>query len=484
MKYLTCVSARIIWTAFFVALLVLGRMTSGLVADDLTPQQRDLFEVHVRPTLVRHCIKCHGEDKQESGLRLTSLESLIKGGESGPAIVPGKPGESLLIEALRYESFEMPPSGQLEDQVVRGMAEWIKAGSPWPQGLVLSPPPNITAEDRDWWCYQPIENREVPIVNDNGWCRNEIDHFIFDRLQQEGIRPAPAAEPAILARRVHFALTGLPPDEDAGLDLQQSEAWYPSLVDRLLEDPAYGEHQAKYWLDLVRFADSDGYNADHARPEAYHYRDYVIRSFNDDKPYDRFVLEQLAGDEVDPGNRDALIGTMYLRHWIYEWNQRDVEGQWQAILNDITETTADVFLAQGLKCARCHDHKFDPLLQRDYYALKAFFAPFQPREDQPIADVETRTKYFQQQQVWEAATDAVRARLHEIESPVLLAHATREGFAKFTKEIQGMISDRRCNRGPYEHQIASLASNQFDVNREKLAEWLDEGAETERQAAA
>ncbi len=465
--------------------------------------QRDLFEIHVRPMLVTHCIKCHGDAKQKGGLRLTSLESLLEGGDSGPAIVPGKPDESLLIEALRYESFEMPPSGQLENKVTDGISAWIEAGSTWPQGIVLKPTPKITDQDREWWCYQPLGNPTVPDVDDNGWCRNEIDHFVFRRLKQDEVSPAHEADASKLARRVHFAVTGMPPDEETARavakvaktfgqtsDKNSSKLlassvtnanWYEALVDRLLEDPAYGENQARYWLDLVRYADSDGYNADHARPEAHHYRDYVIRSFNEDKPYDRFVMEQLAGDEVDPGNRDSLVGTMYLRHWIYEWNQRDVEGQWQQILNDVTETTADAFLAQGLKCARCHDHKFDPLLQRDYFALKAFFAPLQPREDQPIADVESRVEFLKQQRAWETATEDIRARLHEIETPVLLAHATREGFDKFTKEIQSMIANRRQDRSPYEHQIASLASNQFDLHPDKLAEWLNKETEAQRQ---
>ena len=463
------------------ALLLLPLLAASLPAAESTPAGRDLFEIHVRPMLVQHCIKCHGETKQEGGLRLDTFESLLQGGDSGPAIVAGKPDESLLIEALRYESFEMPPSGQLEESVTTGIEQWVRSDSPWPQGLVLKPTAKITDQDRDRWCYQPIADPNVPEVDDNGWCRNEIDHFVFQRLRREGIEPAAEPESGKLARRVHFAVTGLPPNGQSASSLATGEGWYEALVDQLLDDPAYGENQARYWLDLVRYADSDGYNADHGRPEAYRYRDYVIRSFNEDKPYDRFVLEQLAGDEVDPGNRDALIGTMYLRHWIYEWNQRDVEGQWQQILSDVTETTADVFLAQGLKCARCHDHKFDPLLQKDYFAMKAFFAPLQPREDQPIADVETRTRHLQQQQTWEAATEEIRKRLHEIETPVLLAHATREGFKKFTKEIRGMISSRRRDRSPYEHQIASLASNQFDVHPDKLAEWLDEETEAERQ---
>ncbi len=465
----------------FAAMAMVVAIVSCWGARPASAQQRDLFENHVRPMLVSQCIKCHGDTKQEGGLRLTSLESLLEGGDSGPAVVPGKPDESLLLEALRYESFEMPPTGQLEEQVVEGIAAWIEAGSAWPRGLVLKPTSTVTDQDRDWWCYQPLADPAVPEVDDNGWCRNEIDRFIFERLKRVGLAPSVEAEAGQLARRVHFAVTGLPPGEQMDATFAEREDWYATLVDELLHDSAYGENQARYWLDLVRYADSDGYNADHARPEAHHYRDYVIRSFNEDKPYDRFVLEQLAGDEVDPGNRDALIGTMYLRHWIYEYNQRDVEGQWAQIINDVTETTADVFLAQGVKCARCHDHKFDPLLQRDFYALRAFFEPLLPREDQPIADVETRAEHLEQQRVWEEATEDIRQRLHEIETPVLLAKAGGQGFEKFTKEIQSFVASRRHEISPYEYQIAALTLNQLELNPDKLPEWLGEAEEAERQ---
>lgn len=455
--------------------------TVSVVAEDSTTAKRDLFEQHVRPMLLSSCIKCHNDSKHEGGLNLTTMEGLLHGGESGRAIVPGKPEESLLLEALRYESYEMPPSGQLEESVVNGVAAWVAAGANWPNGLVLKNIKKIDEKDRDWWCYQPVADVAVPDVDDNGWCRNEIDHFIFQRLSKENLNPASEAEPQKLARRVHFALTGLPPDDKTAAVFQGEDGWYESLVDELLESPAYGENQARFWLDLVRYADSDGYNADHARPEAHHFRDYVIRSFNEDKPYDRFVKEQLAGDEIDPGNKDALIGTMYLRHWIYEYNQRDVEGQWVQILNDVTETTADLFLAQGLKCARCHDHKFDPLLQKDYFALRSFFTPLLPREDQPIADVDTRAKHYEQQLIWEAATADIRQRLHEIETPVLLEKAGGQGFDKFTKEIQSFVSSRRHEISPYEYQIAELTKRQLEIKPEKLPEYLGEAKEAERQ---
>ncbi len=468
------------WLLLLVAsawLAVSGTLTATEPAD------KDYFENHIRPLLVRNCISCHGDSKQEGSLRLITLDDMLQGGDSGPVLVPGAPDESLILEALRHESFEMPPDGKLDDELVEAMSTWIAAGAPWPRGEVLQPLPDITDDDRQWWAIQPMRDPAVPEVENSEWCRNEIDHFILERLEAEGLAPSESAAPRDLYRRVHFAVTGLPPAWRPELEewAASDPGWYEQLVDQLLEQSSYGENQARYWLDLVRYADSDGYRADGARPAAHLYRDYVIRSFNEDKPYDRFVREQLAGDEIAPDDREAIIGTMYLRHWIYEWNQRDVEGQWQEVLDDVTETTADAFLALGLKCARCHNHKFDPLLQKDFFRLQAFFRPLHPREDVPVASIKERERYWEQWEAWMAATDELRRRLHEIEHPVLLAHATGEGFDKFVDEIKGMIQKLPEDRTPYEQQIATFAERQFDLVPDKLPEWLDEELEAERQ---
>ncbi|TWU21619.1 Planctomycete cytochrome C [Novipirellula galeiformis] len=464
--------------ALFAGFLFCGQA----VCQQLSREERNLFEIHVRPTLTQHCIKCHGETKQEGGLQLTTLEQLLEGGESGPAIVVGNPDESLLVEALRYESFEMPPEEPLQDEPIAGLVKWIAAGAPWPADVTIEPPPTISEQDREWWCYQPIRDPKPPATVRDDWCRGDLDRFILTRLESENLAPSFEADPLTLVRRVHFAITGLPPDEAAIKAASSADFDYQAMVDRLLQSEAYGESQARHWLDLVRYADSDGYRADHVRPHAHLYRDYVIRSFNEDKSYDRFIREQLAGDEIDPGNRDAHIATMYLRHWIYEHNQRDVETQWHEILNDITETTSDVFLAQGLKCARCHDHKFDPLLQKDFFRIKAFFAAFQPTEGHPVADAETRRVYQAEYAKWEAATSEIRERLREIEYPVAIQHATREKADKFIAEIKAMIHKQPHERTPYEHQIASLAERQFDLPYDKLSKWLSEEQEQERQA--
>ena len=346
-------------------------------------QDYEAFEIHVRPVLISKCIQCHGDEKQEGGLRLTRREDLLKGGESGPALIPGNPTESLIVEAIHYAGLEMPPEEPLSAKQIASIEAWISDGAPWPTQTTLRKSVGFTNEDREWWAIQPIRDPKVPERGVSDWCRNEIDYFIYEALVRNGLKPSQPAEDAVLLRRLHYALTGLPPREqqpDHPIDLEQQ-------IDLLLDDANYGTNQARYWLDLVRYADSDGYNADHARPEAAKYRDYVVRSFNADKPYDQFVREQLAGDEINPGDRDSLIATMYLRHWIYEWNQRDVEGQWAEILSDVTETTSDAFLGLSLKCARCHDHKFDPLLQKDYYQLLSFFAPLQPRQEMPLASL-------------------------------------------------------------------------------------------------
>ena len=338
----------------------------------------------------------------------------------------------------------------------------------------------FTQADRDWWAFQPVRQPAVP-ADDGGWALNGIDRFIARKLAANGLSPATAADRRTLIRRVCLDLTGLPPTpgQIAGFLGDDSPDAYEKLVDRLLDSPRHGERQATLWLDLVRYADSDGYKSDHYRPEAWRYRDYVIRSFNTDKPYDRFVREQLAGDEIDPGNRDALIATMFLRHWIYEYNQRDVETQWSDILADVTNVTADVLLGMGLQCARCHDHKFDPIPQRDYYRMQAFFEPLLPRDSMPVGTVAQRTRFFEKHKAWAAATEDIRRQLHAIEKPALLKSTTGEVFNKFIDKIKTMILKRPEQRTVYERQIAELSERQFGVEPEKLAGRLKGGAKAD-----
>ncbi len=442
-----------------------------------TAEQVKFFETSVRPVLATRCIKCHGSKSQESELRLDSRPAVLKGGESGPAVVPGNLEESLLVEAVRYESFEMPPDEQLPDEQIAAIARWVKMGAPWPSDVTLAAQrrtPVITDEDRAHWSFRPVADPPPPEVADAIWCRSEIDRFVLGRLEQEGLAPAREADPIQLVRRLYFDLVGLPPSP-AEIDeylADDSPDRYERLVDRLLEDPRYGEKWARHWLDIVRYAESDGWRQDGFRREAYKYRDWVIRSFNEDKPYDRFVAEQIAGDEIDPGNPDAITASAYFRHGIYEYNQRDVETQWDNILNEITDVTGDALLGLGMACARCHDHKFDPIPQEDYYRLRAFFEPLLWREDQPLADVKQRAAYAERLAAWEEATAEIREKLDAIERPVLLRAAGGQGFDKFAPHLQAMMLKRPENRTPREHQIATLALRQLSLDRAKLPDRL------------
>ncbi len=440
-----------------------------------TPAQLKFFETKVRPVLAKNCFKCHGPKKQKSDLRLDSREGAINGGENGPAVVPGNPDESLMVEAINHGDLEMPPDEKLPDEQIAALTEWIRMGAAWPRED--RPQPNLAKvkprdNDRAWWAFQPVRRPPVPEVDDDGWSRNEIDRFVFQQLSEAGIRPAPQADTRALLRRAYFDLTGLPPaPEDVAQfeneSIRDPQSAFPNLVDRLLESPRYGERWARHWLDLVRYAESDGYKADGFRPHAWRYRDYVIRCFNDDKPYDQFVMQQLAGDEIAPDDPDSLVATAFLRHWIYEYNQRDVRSQWTNILNDVTDITGDIFLGMGVSCARCHDHKFDPILQRDYYRLQAFFTPLLPRDDLPLGDTGQLTEYRTKLSAWEAATADIRRQLEAIERPHF-ERAARPAIEKFPRDVRPMLRKAVSDRTPFEQQLADLAFRQVRPEMDKL----------------
>lgn len=439
-----------------------------------SPEDYKFFEEHVRPLLASRCYKCHGPEKQKGELRVDSLSGIMTGGESGPAIVNHSPSDSLLIEAVRYESFEMPPDGRLSGEEVATLERWIEMGSPWPgdDGKVRPKPvhePKITDEDRAYWAFQPVVKNAPPQPRDDAWCRNDLDRFVLAKLEANGLSPAEEAQPLTLVRRLYFDLIGLPPTPaqiDAFLADNQPGA-YERLVDRLLDSPQYGERWARHWLDLVRYAESDGYKQDAYRPDAWHYRDYVIRAFNNDKPYDQFIREQIAGDELAPNDLDALAATSYLRHWIYEYNQRDVRTQWDNILTDVTNVTSDVFLGLGMGCARCHDHKFDPILQEDYYRLKAFFTPLLPVEDIAYVDGEQWQQYQAKLAEWEAKTASIRRALAELERPYVEA-AKKRAADKFPPDIRPMIHKEPSERLPLEQQLAELAWRQLREEVQKV----------------
>ncbi|MEL6107023.1 MAG: PSD1 and planctomycete cytochrome C domain-containing protein [Planctomycetota bacterium] len=459
----------------FVLLLWIGSQMS-LCGNPATAETSDeharFFESKVRPLLVEHCFECHSGKRQKGGLSLDSLAGMLRGGDSEPAIVLGDPEDSLLIHAVRYDGYEMPPGKRLAAEQVRVLETWVKLGAPWPgtdpTRLREDATRGFSDQDRSWWAIQPVVLPEVP-DSESIWVRNPVDQFVLSTMREKGLEPAPEASREVLARRVFFDLTGLPPtiqQLDQFLNDPSPDA-YEKLVDRLLESSAYGERFARHWLDVVRYADSDGYRADHTRENAWRYRQYVIDSFNADKPYDVFVREQLAADEMFPDEPQRWIATGFLTHGIYEYNNRDVVGHWDIILNEATDTIGDVFLGAGMQCARCHDHKFDPILQRDYFALRSFIEAMLIDDDGVCASEQTRADHAKKQRQWEEATAEIREQLASLEGPYR-DQAVESAVTKFPDSIQPLYRKPPIERSPREHQYAELIQQQVEFEYERL----------------
>ncbi|MEZ0385735.1 MAG: PSD1 and planctomycete cytochrome C domain-containing protein, partial [Verrucomicrobium sp.] len=430
------------------------------------------FEKDIRPILSNRCFSCHGEEKQKGNLRLDDVSHILSGGDSGAALVAGKPDESLIVQAIRYtkEDFQMPPKEKLPDEEIAKLEKWIKLGAPWPKSKVAvrstADEFGFTKEDREQWALQPLSKPKVPALAGNTWAKGDIDAFVAAKQGELKLKPAPEATPQELVRRLYFDLHGLPPtpEQTAAFVAKHDEKSYEALVDDLLASPRYGERWAQHWLDLVRYAESDGYNADGYRDAVWPYRDWVIKSLNDDMPYNQFVKLQLAGDEIDSNNPDVMIATSYLRNGIYEWNQRDVKGQWEIIVTDMTDNAGEVFLGLSFGCARCHDHKFDPILQKDYYRLKAFFAPVLWRDDMKLATAEEQVAFKQKQSEWEAATSDVRSRIDGM-TQKSVENSMKKAKEKFSDDLQVMINKAPEERETLEHQLACLAQRQVDFER-------------------
>ncbi len=426
--------------------------------------------------IARSCLRCHGDGATQAGLDLRSRESALKGGKHGPALVPGHPERSLLLRHVLGEvKPQMPPTGPLSGADVASLRRWIAGGAEYTV--------RRAGRDARWWAFRDVISPAVPTVN-SPWIRGPIDAFILRQLRARGLTPSPAADPRALIRRVTFDLTGLPPAPEAveRFVRDPSPAAYDRVVDRLLASPAYGERWARMWLDLARYAESEGFKADETRPDAWRYRDYVIRSFNDDKPYDRFIREQIAGDELFPNDPNALVATGFNRHWADESNARNLALRRQEILNDITDTVGSVVLGLTVGCARCHDHKYDPIPQKDYYRLQAFFAAVQPRSDLVLAPPPEIERHRQALAEWESATEPARKRIAAIEEPVRRRLVVGKRMP-FTDDVQAAIDTPAARRTALQWQLFLQVSPQLEITDEEIAKALKPEQRSEWEAA-
>jgi mono/diheme cytochrome c family protein len=349
-----------------------------------------VFRKQVAPIFEQHCLRCHGTKTQRGGLSLATAADLQAGGDSGPVVAVGKASESLLLSMVSGDKPKMPKkAAPLTASQVAILEKWIAEGANWPKDIVLR---ERKQQEETWWSVQPLARPAVPVVKTPHWLRTPVDAFVLHRLERQGMKPSPEADRRTLIRRLSFDLLGLPPtpaEIDAFLRDRTPDA-YEKLVDRLLNSPRYGERWARHWLDVVHYGDTHGYDKDKVRPHAWPYRDYVIRAFNEDQIYSRFIKEQIAGDVFFPDTRDGIAGLGFLAAgpWDFVGQVELREGTLDKKItrnldrDDMVATVMNTFTSMTVQCARCHDHKFDPITQEDYYSVQAVFAAVD-RADRP-----------------------------------------------------------------------------------------------------
>lgn len=444
----------------------------------ITPEQEEFFERRVRPVLVDQCYRCHGEDRQRGGLRVDSRAALLHGTDLGPAIVPGEPDTSRLVEAVRYEGdLQMPPLGKLPDEQIEALTAWVEMGAPWPEADAAAADvayngdygAMIDEARRTHWSFQPVVEPRVPDLDDytdshgDPWVATPIDAFVLAAMQEQGLKPSPPADRRTLIRRAYFDLIGLPPtpeEIDAFVNDTEPGA-FERVIDRLLDSPHYGERWGRHWLDVARYADTKGYvfNEERKYIHGYTYRDYVIRAFNEDKPYDEFIIEQLAADHLpleDDPRPLAAMGYLTLGRRFVN-NQHD-------IIDDRIDVVTRGMMGLTVSCARCHDHKHDPIPTADYYALYGIFAnSMEPKELPLVGEPEENEAYH-----------AYQEELHQ----------RREAYETFARETHdAMIDEFRENVGAYlakvtEGRDASLTDGVFvympgEIRAQIVDRWHD-----------
>ena len=413
-------------------------LVCGLMPAAARAQERglELFEKSIRPLFAEKCQVCHGNAQQMGGLNLETAAGFRKGAQSGPLVLGVQPNKSRLLAAVSYQGpLKMPPTGKLSDAELASLEQWVELGAPWPESAQRA------GGSSDFWSFQPVRSVAPPEVRGADWVRNEVDRFILAGLEKAGLQPAPPADKLTWLRRATFDLTGLPPspDEIEAFLADDSEHAFETVIGRLLASPRYGEKWGRHWLDVARFADSTGADEDHRYPYAWRYRDYVIQAFNQDKPYDRFVQEQIAGDLLPPDdpharvNVEGIVATGFLALGPKLIAEIDKPKLFYDVVDEQIDATSKAFLGVTLACARCHDHKFDPFPTTDYYAMASIFAS---------------TKQF------EALTGAVVSKLY------FRPLATDEEVAAFEKSRKN-IEDKKAEIAKVEGEESKRYLDQF-----------------------
>jgi hypothetical protein len=463
-------------------MLVLALLAGG----DVDPADR--FQERVFPLLQARCMSCHGPEKQKGGLRLDSRSALLKGGETGPAIVPGDPDRSLLLQAVRqtHADIKMPPKEKLAADQIESLVKWIQEGAPWIEPKTAessgrvgdawsdakNPIVRIFGGKRlDLWSLKQVSRPAPPPVKNEAWIRTPLDRHVLAALETANLAPSPEADRRTLIRRLCFDLTGLPPAPEevtAFVDDPAPDA-YERLVDRLLASPRYGERWARHWMDVVRYADTNGFERDELQSQIWRYRDYLIRSFNADKPYGQFIAEQLAGDEIRPGDADALIATGYLRLGPYDSTgsifMEDAKNR-NELMADLANTTGSAFLGLTVACANCHDHKYDPISQADHFRLRAFFAGVKRQDDTIVDPASERERIRKHNDLIETRMRPSTARIAEILGP---ARKALEEQAPKDRKISDADAAASLD-GELRNELAFL-QERVDVEKKGLLEF-------------
>jgi hypothetical protein len=453
------------------------------------------FSKQIRPILENSCLKCHGAAMQLSRLDLRTRESALKGGERGPAMLPGKPGESRLFRLISgQEKPAMPMDGtHLTGEQIAAIKDWIEQGAPWESdaasptaaaaaGVAVIEDTPIPPEARKYWAFQAPVRNPVPTVNHPGMS-HPIDAFLMKAMGEHRLEPAPEADPRTLVRRAYLDLTGLlpTPAETAAFADDRSPDRWERLIDRLLDSPHYGERWGRHWLDVARYADSNGFEHDFDRPNAWRYRDYVIRAFNEDKPYDVFLKEQLAGDELDRVTNDSLVATGFLRCYAQVgFREKDNPQYRYDYLDDMIATIGRGILGLTVQCARCHNHKFDPIPQKDYYRLETALFGY-VEVDHSLATPEETAAYDRAVKAIEARVKPLSEEIRRIEQPyrdLLLP----EKYKEFPENVQIAIRTPEAQRTPGQALLAAQIIRTTDVSSREIDRIMKPGELARKRA--